>query len=103
MSIFLRVQRLHFPCELEKKLQQIDASYAPIHKYNFFRMLAITREEAVLNCIEKYVVYLRAEREAVRFRKVGQVLLPETVRIFQLQYNGDKSRLSCRGGVDSRR
>ena len=61
-------------------------------------MCTIARKETVLNRMEKYIVYLRSEREAVRLRKVRQILLPQAVRILQFQYNGDKFRLRNRRG-----
>lgn len=57
MGIFFGVECFHFPRELKKEFQQIDSSNAAVDKHNFLRMCAIACEKAVLNRVEKYIVY----------------------------------------------
>ena len=57
MGIFLRVKCLHFPCKLKEQFQKINTGDASINKDDLFRMCAVAGEEAVFNCVQKYVVY----------------------------------------------
>lgn len=60
ISIFFRIKSPHFPRELNEQLQKVNARDTSIDEDDFFRMCAVASEEAILDCMKEYVVYLRA-------------------------------------------
>lgn len=98
MYIFLGVEGFDIPGELHEEFQQIYAGDAAVYECEFLPCRAIARKEAVLDGVEKYVVYLAPEREALRLGEVGEVLLPESIGVLKLEDNGNQLGLRNRRG-----
>ncbi len=93
VGILLIVERAYFPRKLKEQFQQIEAGDGAFEKSYFPVFRRVACEETVFDRCQKDIVNFRAERVAVLFGEVRQILLPYAVGGFQLRHDCGQLRL----------
>jgi len=74
--IFFVIEKMQFPCYLQKKFQRVDAGERPLNGRQFFGAILVSRHEKEFEYLDESRVYLVAQSVAGLFWEVVAIFIP---------------------------